>query len=228
MTTKKVVMPKCNIKNVNNKIVQANFINAVSELIMAENATVSAKALLVDVTLELIGDNTELTFDDRMLIKDMLTLGYQAKYDDDDVAEKRANTQFGKIRKVLEEEHNIVFLDKETKTAKSKAKSRKANEARDNKQLDKVSQIQVANDVSAPDAIAMLSDNIVESGGTALSDSQKKALLKKVEDAKYNIPEKRELIKSIKSGLTFDKNHQEELKTLDIRKLQQIVEILNS
>jgi len=228
MTTKKVVMPKCNIKNVNNKIVQANFINAVSELIMAENATVSAKALLVDVTLELIGDNTELTFDDRMLIKDMLTLGYQAKYDDDDVAEKRANTQFGKIRKVLEEEHNIVFLDKETKTAKSKAKSRKANEARDNKQLDKVSQIQVANDVSAPDAIAMLSDNIVESGGNALSDSQKKALLKKVEDAKYNIPVKRELIKSIKSSLTFDKDHQEELKTLDIKKLHQIVEILNS
>ena len=219
MTTK-IVIPVCNIKNVDNKVVQANFIKAVSDLVLAETATISAKAMLVNVTLELIGSATELTFDDRMFIKDMLTLGYQSKYDDDDIAEKRATTQFGKIRKVLEDEHNIVFLDKETKTAKDKAKSRKASVERDNKQIDKANQISVANDVEPIEAISMLSDNIVESGGTALSDSQQKSLLKKIEEQKFNIPAKRELLKLIKSvHLTFGKDDQEELKNLDYKKL---------
>jgi hypothetical protein len=224
MTTK-IIIPKCNIKNVDNKVVQANFIKAVSDLVLAETATISAKAMLVNVTLELIGDNTELTFDDRMYIKDMLTLGYQAKYSDDDIAEKRANSQFNKIRKDLEDEHNIVFLDKETKTAKNKAKSRKANEARDNKQIDKVSQIQVANDVETPEAISLLSDNIVESGGTALSDSQQKSLLKKIEEQKFQVPAKRKLIKDSKSGLTFDKDHQEQLKEFPLYNLELIYRI---
>ncbi len=53
MTT--ITMPKTNIKNVSNKIVQASFIKAVSDLVLAETATVSAKQALVNVTLELIG-----------------------------------------------------------------------------------------------------------------------------------------------------------------------------
>jgi hypothetical protein len=221
-------MPKCNIKNVANKVIQNNFIKAVSDVIAAENATVSAKQALVNVTLELIGSASTLTYDDRMFIKDMLVLGYQAKYTDDAIALDRATTQFSKIRKVLESEHDIVFLDKETKTAVNKAKSRGANVKREAQQIERVTQISVANDVETAEAVAMLSSNIVESGGSALSESAQKSLVKKAEDQKFNIPAKRELLKAIKKELTFDKDHQQELKELDIKMLQKIVKLLKS
>ncbi len=221
-------MPKTNIKNVSNKVVQASFIKAVSDVIAAENATVSAKQALVNVTLELIGGVSTLTYDDRELIRDMLTLGYQAKYDDEAIAKARARSQFNKIRNDLENDHGVVFLDKETKGAKAKAKNREATAKRETQQIERVTQISVANNVGSAEAVAMLSSNIVESGGSALSDSQQKSLLKKVEDQKFNIPAKRELLKAIKKELTFDKDHQQELKELDIKMLQKIAKLLKS
>jgi hypothetical protein len=222
----KITIPKCNIKNVDNKVVQANFIKAVSDLVTAENAKTSAKQALVDVTLELIGSATELTYDDRMFIRDMLVLGYQAKYSDESIALDRATKQFGDVRKVLVEKHNIVFLDKETKVAKDKAKSRGVKKEVTVNRVDRVKQIRKNNPkLSNADAVIQLNKNIVDASGTALSETQQKDLLKAVEDEEFNLSAKRELLKIIKPRFIFDKDHQDELKDLDINLLIEVEQL---
>jgi hypothetical protein len=155
-------------------------------------------------------------------------LGYQAKYDNESTAKRLATKQWGDVKAVLVKKHDIVFLDKETKTAVTKAKNRKATAKRETQQIERVTQISVANNVGSAEAVAMLSSNIVESGGSALSEPAQKSLVKKVEDNKFQLPAKRELLKAIKKELTFDKDHQQELKELDIKMLQKIVKLLKS
>jgi hypothetical protein len=228
----KIEVPKSNIKKSLNLATQATFNSAVSDIVNATLSLESGKDALVDAVVDFLTDlqgvlTLELTYADRGLLRDTLVVAYSKKMPDDEEGAKRlATKQWGDVKAVLVKKYDIVFLDKETKVAKDKAKSREVKKEVTVNRVDRVKQIRKNNPkLSNADAVIQLNKNIVDASGTALSETQQKDLLKAVEDDEFNLSAKRELLKIIKPRFIFDKDHQQDLKDLDINLLIEVEQL---